>query len=94
MSSFLGELMGLVVWLIQHSYRSIRTALGCPVDLNPWEISAVRIVGSCNSSWQTDAMVRYANGPPWDWWARLLGHPVWPKDLVAVPVPSRRSVRG
>ena len=93
MFSFLGELMGLVVLLVQHVYRSIRIALGCPQNLDPWNISAVRILGSCNSAWP-NATVRYANGPTWDWWARLFGHPVWPKEFVTVPVPSRRTIRG
>lgn len=91
MFSFLGELMELVVWLVQRVCWFVRSALGCPpMGLDPWTIGSFRTFGSRNSSWPTGPM--FANGP-WDWRAYVADDPVWPKELVTVCIPSRRSIR-
>lgn len=92
MFPFLGELIGLVALLIQRGCTSLKSVVvGTPAQPDVWNL---RTVGSCNSTWPASAAHRLANGPPWDWSARLFGEPDWSAQLVTVSIPSRRSFRG
>ena len=94
MFSFLGELIGLVACLIQGGCWCLKSAMGTLAPLEVRTLSLVRSVSSCNFAWPASAAHRLAIGPPWDWFARLVGDPVWPTELAMVAIPSHRSLRG
>ena len=100
MLSFLGELIGLMVWLNQQVVWLSQQ--GCDVlrrmvvpAPNLWDrnYQLPRAIGSCNSEWPASAARRLAVVPPWDRLLAMLGGTRRSQSLVTVRIPSRRSSR-
>lgn len=95
MFSFLGELIELVVLLLQRGCQCLQVAVGAsPVDLDEQTIYILRQGNSFISIGPANAAHRGAVGPPWDRVARLFGIPVGSVQLVTASIPSRRFIRG
>ena len=94
MLSFLGELIGLVVWLIQQGHQVARALVG--PDPLCWirpSHSLRPAIGSCHSIWPANAARWLSVGPPWDRSTAELRFVRWSESLVTVSIPSQRSYR-
>ena len=94
MLSFLGELIGLMVWLFQQGSEVLRRMVGPAPDLWDRNYQLPRVtIGSCHSVWPATAARWLAVGPPWDRLLATLGETRRSESFVTVFIPSQRSSR-
>ncbi|MEI8384229.1 MAG: hypothetical protein WCJ09_29240 [Planctomycetota bacterium] len=93
MFSFLGELIELVVWLVQQGCMCLKRAMGRSADLLIWIVTFLGI-GLRHSSWPAIAAHRLAVGPPQEDWIAHLSGEFRSAHFVTALLPSRQHIRG